>query len=66
MCTVKGPTAETYLACGQSDKIFHSLGHNLSKEANHNSANIFVSDPHIKEDLRVVEPAEHRYKVREG
>lgn len=59
-CSVKGNKTETYLSCCQSDKIFHSLGHNFSKETNHNSANIFISNPHIKEDLRVVERQSRR------
>lgn len=41
----------SFLPCGQSNKIVHRLGHNFSKEANHYPANIFVSDPHIKENL---------------
>lgn len=41
----------SFLSCCQSDKIFHRLGHDFSKEANYDSANIFISNPHVKEDL---------------
>lgn len=51
---------ETYLSCCQRDKILHGLGHNFSKEANHNSANIFVSNPHVKENLCVVKKQSRR------
>lgn len=59
-CTGRKKKTETHLACCQSDKIFHCLGHNFSKEADHNSANIFISNPHVEEDLRVDERPSRR------
>lgn len=56
----KGTQTETDLPGCKRDKIFHSLGHNLAEEANHDSADIFVSNSHIEEDLRCEGTAEQR------
>jgi hypothetical protein len=49
---LRGTKTETDLSSCQSEKILWGLGHDFSKEANDNSAHIFVSNPYIKEDLQ--------------
>lgn len=48
-----GRKLQTYFSGRQRNEILHSLWDNFSKQSNYNSANIFVSNLHIKEHLNI-------------
>lgn len=43
----------TYFSSCQRNEVLHGLWDNFSKQSNYNSANIFVSNLHIKEHLNI-------------